>query len=162
MGTSQAFFFSWVKIREHLGEKKDDERRNEPHGSQNLTASFISMGSQMSAGILIYSLLLNNTGTFSYLTSWKWLGILNPSFIGLHQFLPVMPKLSPMSPVLWSFAVTKYKGIMYSSILIILSCVYIMFFIAKTPKAIAAGWIKTIPLSTSNLNQVLKKQATRP
>lgn len=47
-----------------------------------------------------------------------------------------MHKLFPMSVLLLSSAVTKYKGIMCSLILIIMSCVYIMLFIAKTPKAI--------------------------
>lgn len=141
-------FFPWIKTTEHLGEKKGDERGKEPHWSCNLTASQIcryfnklrEVPRCQLAGILFYSLFLNKTGTFSYLTTWKWLGALNPSFISLHQFLPVMPKLSPMSTLLWSSAVTKYKGIMYSSILIIMSCVYIMLFIAKTPKAICS-WL---------------------
>jgi len=140
-------FFPWTKITEHLGEKKGDERGNKPCWSRSLTESqicrYINKLRQVPrcqlAGIFFYSLFLS-TGTFTYLTTWKWSGTLNPSFISLHEFLPVMPALFPMSTLLWSSAITKYKGIMYSSILITMSCVYIMLFIAKTPKAICS-WL---------------------
>lgn len=141
-------FLPWIKITEHIGERKGDGSGNEPCWSHKLAASrtcwYFNKLSQVPrcqlAGTLFYSLFLNKTGTFSYLTTWKWLDTLNPSFITLHVFLPVMPKLSPVSTLLWSSAVPKYKGIIYSSILIIMACVYIMLFIAKTPKAICS-WL---------------------
>lgn len=92
-------FISWIKIAEHIGERKGKGSGNEPHWNCKLAASWIcwyfNRLSQVSrcqlAGILLYSLLLNDTGTFSYLTTWKWLDTLNPSFISLHLFHPVMP-----------------------------------------------------------------------